>query len=120
MVGVKGKSGRKPNPELNYQRNKKISFYVKEYAETNLNGNITKWIEEPNFQWFKRKHGAQWQAVIRNWIRLDVGPYKKKMWQCKCPPSYNVPGNLHTSREDKCHKCGQYQNEIKRRIYERV
>ena len=53
MVG-NHKSGRKPNPDGSLERSKKYTFYVKEYAQTNSNGNIVSWIEDSYFQWFKR------------------------------------------------------------------
>lgn len=121
MVGVKGKSGRKPNPESKYERNSKVTFYVKEYARTNANGNIVEWVKSHDFVWFKRHHGARWMDQIRAWMRQDVRAWKTDHhWTCKCPPSIYVPSNKRHNRIDKCHKCGEYKNQITRRIYERV
>ena len=86
MVG-NHKSGRKPNPDGSLERSKKYTFYVKEYAQTNSNGNIVSWIEDSYFQWFKRKHGAQWQERIRAYMRWEVQAWKRAHhWRCDCEP----------------------------------
>ncbi len=117
MVGVKGKSGRKPNPNGQTERYKKISFYVKEYARTDANFNIVEWIEDPTFQWFKRHHGSQWQNKVRSFMYEDVRAFKSIHWRCKCEP-IGVFGNYKHPRIDQCFPCGQFKNEITRRIYE--
>lgn len=118
MVGVKGKSGRKPNPNGKTERYKKISFYVKEYASMDANFNTVKWIEDSTFQWFKRHHGAQWQNKVRAFMYEDVRAWKEIHWRCKCP-NIGIVGNLRHPRQDKCWDCEQYRNDNTRRIYER-
>ena len=118
MVGVKGKSGRKPNPNGKTERYKKISFYVKEYANIDANFNTVEWIEDPTFQWFKRHHGAQWQNKVRAFMYEDVRAWKEIHWRCKCR-NIGVVGNLKHPRQEKCWDCDQYRNDAVRRIHER-
>jgi hypothetical protein len=109
MVG-NHKSGRKPNPYGGLERSKKYTFYVKEYAHTDHNGNIDQWIEEPYFQWFKRHHGARWQEVVRNFMRADVKAWKTyHHWRCDCDP-IGILENWKHKRQSQCHKCGKYRN----------
>ena len=110
MVGVKGKSGRKPNPYGEQSRNKKISFYVKE----NRFGDG--WIEDQDFHWFKRHHGSEWQKVIRRFMRTDAFTFRDKHWPCNCPRlNYQ---NLRHWREAKCFRCNSYKSENARRQHE--
>ena len=109
MVG-NHKSGRKPSPEGATERSKKYTFYVKEYARTNSSGNIVEWIEDSYFQWFKRKHGAQWQEMVRSYMRWDVQQWKKNHhWRCKCEP-IGILQNYKHKRVDKCYACGSFKN----------
>ena len=109
MVG-NHKSGRKPSPEGSTERSKKYTFYVKEYAQTNTNGNIVSWIEDSYFQWFKRKHGAQWQERVRAYMRWDVQQWKANHhWRCKCEP-IGILQNYKHNRVHKCHACNSYKN----------
>jgi len=118
MVGVKGKSGRKPNPFGEHERYKKISFYVKEYAVTDASMNIIKWTEDPTFQWFKRHHSSSWQNKVRAFMYEDVRAFKALHWRCKCP-NVGILGNLKHPREAKCYECDTWKNEATRRIHER-
>ena len=107
MVGNHN-SGSKPNPDGGLERSKKYTFYVKEYAHTNLEGNIDYWVEEPYFQWFKRHHGSDWQEKVRAFMRWDVAKWKESShWRCKCEPIGILENWKHT-REPKCHRCGAY------------
>jgi len=109
MVG-NHKSGRKPSPEGASERSKKYTFYVKEYARTNSSGNIVEWIEDSYFQWFKRKHGAQWQERVRAYMRWDVQQWKANHhWRCKCEP-IGILQNYKHNRVHKCHACNSYKN----------
>ena len=109
MVG-NHKSGRKPSPEGSTERSKKYTFYVKEYARTNSSGNIVEWIEDSYFQWFKRKHGAQWQERVRAYMRWDVQQWKANHhWRCKCEP-IGILQNYKHNRVHKCHACNSYKN----------
>jgi len=101
MVGVKGKSGRKPNPYGEHERYKKISFYVKEYAVTDASMNIVSWAEDPTAFMYE-----------------DVRAFKSIHWRCKCP-NIGVLGNLKHPREAKCYDCDTWKNEATRRIHER-
>lgn len=110
MVG-NHKSGRKPNPEKGLERSKKYSFYVKEYAHLDHNGNIDYWLEDSYFQWFKRHHGARWQEKIRAFMRWDVQQWKKNHhWRCKCEP-VGILQNWRHNRQTKCHVCGEYRRQ---------
>ena len=111
MVG-NHKSGRKPNPDGSLERSKKYTFYVKEYAQTNANGNIISWIEDSYFQWFKRKHGAQWQERIRAYMRWEIQAWKRDHhWRCDCEP-IGILQNYKHNRVPKCHSCGKYRRKI--------
>jgi|TARA_R110002096_G_C14630608_1_gene724895 hypothetical protein len=122
MVG-NHKSGRKPSAESSYTRTKKVSFYVKEYAVTNHDGNIVEWVEDPMFLWFKRHHGAQWQARVRAWMHNDIESWKKyHHWRCGCP-NRGPLGNYHHNRTPQCQVCKQWKNkamEIQNDKYRRL
>ena len=116
MVGVKGKSGRKPDPYKDYYRLGKKTFYVKQHKK---NG---KWEDGHDFQWFKRHHGSRWQDVLRAFMRQDVKHFKDKHWPCKCRslPEVSKPNifwGYNHRRQLKCHKCGDYQSTYARRVY---
>jgi len=114
MAGVKGKSGRKPNPEASLERSKKYTFYVKEYARTNGNGNIVEWVEDSYFQWFKMHHGARWQERVRAWMREDVKQWRiASFWRCKCP-NIGVMGNYRSKKRGHCRLCNDYYREVDR------
>ena len=103
------KSGRKPNPYGGLERSKKYTFYVKEYAHTNLEGNIDYWVEDNYFQWFKRHHGSRWQEKVRTFMRWDVQQWKKHShWRCGCE-NIGIWGNWRHNRQHKCHVCGEYR-----------
>jgi hypothetical protein len=105
------KSGRKPNPDAKLERWKKYTFYVKEYARTNVNGNIVEWQEEPYFQWFRRHHESQWQERLRAYMRADVSAWKRDHhWRCDCQP-IGLWENWKHNRQPKCHLCGKYRLE---------
>jgi hypothetical protein len=110
MVGVKGRSGRKPDLFASNIRHKKISFYVKEKKE---NG---KWELDQVFRWFKLHHGTHWQGVVRKYMENDMEEFKKRFWPCKCP-DIGVPGKLKHWRELKCHGCGEFKDDRARRMY---
>ena len=94
------------------ERSKKYTFYVKEYATTNVSGNIVSWTEDSYFQWFKRKHGAQWQERIRAYMRWEVQAWKRDHhWRCKCEP-IGILLNYKHNRISKCHSCGSYRRKI--------
>jgi hypothetical protein len=118
MSGVKGKSGRKPDPNTEHERYKKISFYVKEYAVLDAQFNIVKWTEDPTFQWFKRHHSASWQNKVRGFMYEDVRAFKDIHWRCKCE-NIGILGNYKHPRESKCYVCNTWKNEATRRIHER-
>ena len=108
------KSGRKPNPDGGLERSKKYTFYVKEYAHTNLDGNIDYWVEDSYFQWFKRKHGSHWQEQVRAFMRWDVKQWKENHhWRCKCKP-IGIWQNWKHNRQTKCHACGEYRRQSDR------
>lgn len=113
MTGVKGRSGRKPDPYGNYSRHGKKTFYVKQHL---MDG---KWQDDHDFQWFVKKHGQNWQRELRIFMRQEVKAWKKLWWSCECE---KVPTNLFSGlnhpRVDRCGKCLEYKNEIARRIYE--
>ena len=114
MSGVKGKSGRKPNQDSNLERSKKYTFYVKEYARTNANGNIVEWIEDSYFQWFKMHHGARWQERVRAWMRQDVQHWRQtSFWRCKCP-HVGIMGNYRSKRQPHCRLCDEYYRDVDR------
>ena len=112
MAGNKN-SGRKKDPMSEYSRMGKKTFYIKQTK--NLKD---EWVDDPIFQWFKRKHGALWQKQLRAWMKLDVDRWKIKMWwQCKCPNT-GIMGNYIPTRIPKCPTCGEWHNEITRLRYE--
>ena len=110
MSGVKGKSGRKPDPLAGHLRNKKISFYIKEHK------NGKEWIEDKYFVFFKRKHGSSWQKMLRRYMKSDATAFVSKHWPCSCSPLHWK--NKKHWRQEKCHTCGEYRDEYSRRMYE--
>ena len=111
MVGIKGRSGRKPDLFASTTRQKKISFYVREHRTSG-----GKWELDPTFQWFKKRHGSHWQGVVRMFMKNDVNEWKSKHWPCKCP-NVGVFGNLKHWRDMYCHKCKDYKDDRARRLY---
>ena len=111
MVGNRN-SGRKKEINSELVRYKKRSFYVKEYF------NNGKWVEDPNFTWFRRHYGARWQDEVREWMRQDVVAWRKfSHWRCNCEGG--LYANYRHDRIDKCHTCGEFRTEAIRRTYER-
>jgi hypothetical protein len=111
MVGNRH-SGRKADENSELIRYKKRSFYVKEYF---YNG---QWMEDANFTWFRRHHGARWQDRVREWMRQDVIAWRTySHWRCNCDGGHL--GNYRHNRIDKCHVCDTWKNEATRRINER-
>ena len=110
MSGVKGKSGRKPDPLAGQLRNKKISFYIKEHK------NGEEWIEDKYFVFFKRKHGSLWQEILRRYMKNEATAFVTKHWTCSCSAIHWR--NKKHWRQEKCHTCGEYRDEYSRRMYE--
>ena len=105
------RSGRKKSKDTNTSRSKKYTFYVKEYAQTNGNGDIVKWVEDSYFQWFRRHHGAEWQEKVRAFMRYDVAKWREKSWwRCKCEP-IGVIGNWRHNQRPHCRLCGDYRTQ---------
>ena len=115
MSGVKGKSGRKADPNGSRTRYKKITFYVAEHLD------FDGWKLDPTFVWFKRHHGAKWQQKVRQWMYNDVkhwrDPKNGNFWRCECPNT-GVLGNYIHTRQPQCYKCQQWKNESVRRIHD--
>ena len=112
MVGNHN-SGRKKDPMTENYRMGKKTFYIKQTK--NIKG---QWVDHPDFQWFKRKHGSLWQKQLRAWMRLDVKHWKEKSyWQCKCP-NEGIMGNYIPKRTVQCPICDSWQNEIIKLRYE--
>ena len=106
-------SGRKKDPNTEYSRMGKKTFYVRQTK--NLKN---EWIDDPVFQWFKKKHGALWQKQIRAWMNLDVKNYKEtKYWQCQCPNT-GIMGNYIHNRQPRCASCLSWKNELARLRFE--
>ena len=112
MSGVKGKSGRKADPNGSRTRYKKITFYVAEYLD------FDGWKLDPTFVWFKRHHGSKWQQKVRNWMRNDVQHWRStSFWRCSCP-NIGLLGNYIHHRQAQCYQCKSWKNEAVRRINE--
>jgi hypothetical protein len=113
MVGNHN-SGRKKSTDSEYYRMGKKTFYIKQ--KKNKTGT---WVDDPIFQWFKRKHGSLWQAQVRQWMKLDVESYKReKFWRCVKCPNTGLLGNYISRKQPRCHQCGAWKNEITRLRYE--
>ena len=113
MVGNHN-SGRKKSTDSEYYRMGKKTFYVKQ--KKNKKG---KWVDDPLFQWFKRKHGSGWQEQVREWMYLDVKAYKRdKFWRCVTWPNTGLLGNYVSTKQPRCQQCGAWRNEITRLRYE--
>ena len=113
MVGNHN-SGRKKSTDSEYYRMGKKTFYNKQ--KKNIKG---KWVDDPIFQWFKRKHGSGWQEQVREWMYLDVKAYKRdKFWRCVACPNTGLLGNYVSRKQPRCQQCGAWKNEITRLRYE--
>ena len=105
-------SGRKKDPESDYTRMGKKTFYVRQTK--NLKD---EWVDDTTFQWFKKKHGNLWQKQIRTWMYLDVTRFKEeKHWQCKCPNT-GVLGNYIPNRQPRCASCLEWKSELAKLRY---
>ena len=114
MVGNKN-SGRKKDPLTDYIRMGKKTLYIRQTMSRDT-GN---WIDDPIFQWFKRHHGAQWQAQVREFMRQDVEHYKTHhFWRCKCP-NVGLLGNHVPNKLPKCHICNSWRRQIDKLRYDR-
>ena len=112
MVGNHN-SGRKKDPNTENYRLAKKTFYIKQ--KKNQKG---EWVDDTIFQWFKRKHGTDWQKQLKAWMRVDVKHWKThSFWQCKCPNT-GVMGNYIPNRIPQCPRCKAWHNEIERLRYE--
>jgi len=106
MVGNHN-SGRKKDPNTENYRMGKKTFYIKQKKNTK-----GEWVDDPNFQWFKRKHGSNWQKQLKAWMLLDVRQWKENAhWRCKCP-NEGIMGNYIPKRTPQCPICDAWQNEI--------
>ena len=114
MVGNHN-SGRKRDPNTENYRMGKKTFYIKQ--KKNIKGG---WVDDPYFQWFKRKHGSLWQKQLRQWMKLDVDAWREKSF-CRCNkcPNTGLQGNYVSRKSPRCQQCGAWQNEIIRLRYER-
>jgi len=114
MVGNHN-SGRKKDPNTENYRMGKKTFYIKQ--KKNLKD---QWVDDPYFQWFKRKHGSLWQKQLRQWMKLDVDAWReKRFWRCNKCPNTGLLGNYVSRKSPRCQQCGAWQNEIIRLRYKR-
>ena len=110
MVGIKGKSGRKPDPHGGQTRYKKLSFYIKEHKLGD------KWIEDKYFLMFKKHYGSKWQQVVRQFMENDAIAFLEEHWTCQCSQLFYK--NKKHWRQPKCYECGSYKSEAARRMHE--
>ena len=113
MVGVKGRSGRKPATDGKTMRH--VAFYIPMSESEDYNGRKY-WIPEVWFRQFKRIYGSKWQAITRSLIQQKVkDDQTERMWQCECNHALL---KHHFRTHPHCNHCGMWMNEAARRIHD--
>jgi len=113
MVGIKGKSGRKPDNSGWVAR--AIALYIPSYKYGK------KWNTIWWFQLFKKIYGTRktavnpynWQEKVRMLIKAEVERYTDyNGWYCECEG--HRLNRWHFQHDHGCNKCGYVPNKLER------
>ena len=118
MVGMKGRSGRKPSDSGWIAR--AVALYIPSFVMGHKKGK--KQYEQIHwFKLFKKIYGSRatslspynWQEQIRRMIRACVIDYTDRNgWFCECTGSRLV--RWHFQHDHSCNKCGYEPNKLER------
>lgn len=118
MVGMKGRSGRKPSDSGWIAR--AVALYIPSFVIGHKKGK--KQYEQIHwFKLFKKIYGSRatslspynWQEQIRRMIRACVIDYTDRNgWFCECTGSRLV--RWHFQHDHSCNKCGYEPNKLER------